>query len=885
MNPQPSTREELLQAVRANLGSREIEAEDVRVQPDPYGGWRIAVVAGAFTGQSLAERRAVVLAGLDDLDVEWIDLLTPEEREWAGDLPGDTEPEQLPLWPEALARGGAESAPARFPSDLDDDLPPPIVTTFYSLRGGVGRSTALAYTGRILAANGRKVVCVDMDLEAPGLAALFGQESEVGAEQGVVSLLLQLDQGETPDFASHLIRLDESDDLYLVPAGLPDADYARRLRFIEPSVWYREEHNPLRLLLDGLRDKLPFRPDVILLDARTGITPLSGPLLFDLADIAVVVLFPHPQTRRGTEMLVSGLLAAQTHHRSVNGHALAPEPRFLVSPIPASKAPEVIQRYEHRSLAWIAEWLSPANRERQGKEILESEVTHFVRYREDVATSDRILRDTETWRAFQGVADWVERFLPTRGEARAEPSLEKRKIAVLEELRFASGTAEDQENFLDYFVETQVVRDAIRPDVPLVLGRKGSGKTAVFRRLSENVAQEAIVVHSPTPLKGDRPWLMSADGFQGVEELLGGSGIPSRSPKGDNAGWRHFWSFYTSIAVTHGLGASGSLPEKLGGQDLPTTQGEVLDVFEQILGKTRFGIRLNDWLSDLDRRAAPDTLLLLDGLDAGFGSDQTDRDRRRRAVQDLFTFWTDQGSGLQNLRLKILLREDIWKALRFENKSHLFGRSVSLKWQDQATFFKVVLKQALRSNAFRDLLVSVPGGERLASVTADDWSGEDVFAAWGLLVGERMKGGKTTFTRNWVWNRLGDANGDHAPRHLLQLFYAAGPWEKKEHARNPYNRTVIRPRGLIESLPAVSGMARDSLAEEFSELEELMSCLSQLGRTPVAAHDLKDHESAVELAREVGLLNVYEGTDDRVERYKVPDIYRYGLNMTRMGQA
>ncbi len=867
-------RDELLQAVLANLGNVEIDAEDVRVQPDPYGGWRVAVVAGAFADQSLAQRRATVLAGLDDLDVEWIDLLTPEERVWAGDLPGDTEPEQLPLWPEALARGVVESAPTPFPSDLDDDLEPPIVTTFYSLRGGVGRSTALAYTGRILAAGGRKVVCVDMDLEAPGLAALFGQENEIGTKQGVVSLLLQLDQGETPDFASHLLRLDETDDLYLIPAGLPDPDYARRLRFIDPSNWYREERNPLRLLLDGLREKLPFRPDAILLDARTGITPLSGPLLFDLADIAVVALFPHPQARRGTAMLVSGLLAARNHHRSVNGDALAPEPRFLISPIPASKAPEVVQRYEHRSLAWIGEWLSTANRQRQGKEILESEVTHFVRYREDVATSDRILRDTETWRAFQGIADWVERFLPTPGEVDAEPSLAKQKTAVLEELRFATGTAEDQEDFRDHFVETQVVRDAIRPGVPLVLGRKGSGKTAVFRRLSENPEQKAVVVHSPAPLKGDRRWLMSIDGFQGVEELLGA-----------HADWRHFWSLYTSIAVTHALAPNEALPEGLGEQALPETEDNVLNVFEQILGTARFGIRLNNWLSDLDRRSPPNTLLLLDGLDTGFGSGQIHRDRRQRAIQDLFAFWMDQGTGLRNLRLKILLREDIWKALRFENKSHLFGLSVSLKWQDPATFFKVVLKQTLRSSAFQELLESVPGGDRLAGVTPDDWTEENVFAAWGLLVGERMKGSKTAFTRNWVWNRLGDANEDHAPRHLLQLFHEALPWEKKEHARDPYNRTVIRPRGLIDSLPTISRLALDSLKEEFSELEDLMSCLSELGRTPVAADDLKDHEGAVELAREVGLLNVYEGTDDRVERYKVPDIYRYGLNMTRMGQA
>ena len=870
------TRNKIRTSIEANLENAGIKIETVRVQPDPYGGWRIAVVADAFDGMSLTQRKATALTGLEDLQIEWVDLLTSEERKWAGGLPADTDPEKLPLWPEALALGAAELPVPRFPSDLDEDLSPPIVATFYSLRGGVGRSTALAYTARILAGSGRKVVCVDMDLEAPGLAALFGQEDQVKVGQGVVALLLDLDQGGEPDFASHLLRLDDAEDLYLVPAGLPSPDYARRLRFIEPSAWYREESNPLRLLLDGLREKLPFQPDVILLDARTGITPLSGPLLFDLADLAIVAFFPHPQARRGTGALVRGLLAAHTQ-RSDNGHDLTPEPRFLVSPIPASKAHQIVRDYEHRSLSWVAEWLEPVNRDRepkQGEPVTESEITHFVRYREDLATSDRIGKDAEIWRAFEGVANWIERFLPAPGGESVAANLVTSKKSILEELHFATGTAEADQRFLDYFVETQVVRHAVDPEVPLVLGRKGAGKTAIFRHLSEGVRESAVVIHSPAPLKAQRAWQLSVDGFKSVEDEL---------RKSVDANWRHFWAFYSCVALSHKL-SPGEVPEGIGITELPSTENGVLDAFEKILSIRRFGIRLNDWLTDLDRRAAKSTLLLLDGLDTGFGSTSPDRIRRCQAIESLFGFWMDRGTGLQNLRFKILLREDIWKALRFENKSHLFGRSVTLKWQDQATYFKVLLKQALRSIAFKALLQSVSGDTRLVSVP-DDWSDEDVFTAWRLLVGDRMKGGNTTFTRNWVWSRLGDANENHTPRHLFQLFHAAVPWEKKEHARTAYDRTIIRPRGLIACLPEVSHLALDSLKEEFSELEPLMECLRRLRRTPVSADALKEHADAVEVAREVGLLSVYEGEDDRVERYKVPDVYRYGLEMTRMGQA
>src|SRR5690606_29853536 len=137
------------------------EAEDVRVQPDPYAGWRIAVVSSGFEGMSQDARRRAVLSALPEIKVQWLDVLTPEERTWAGALPANVELEQLPLWPESLARGRLEAGQPQFPSDLDEDLSPPIVTTFYSLRGGVGRSTALAYTAHLLAARGKKVICVD----------------------------------------------------------------------------------------------------------------------------------------------------------------------------------------------------------------------------------------------------------------------------------------------------------------------------------------------------------------------------------------------------------------------------------------------------------------------------------------------------------------------------------------------------------------------------------------------------------------------------------------------------------------------------------------------------------------------------------------------------
>lgn len=52
-------------------------------------------------------------------------------------------------------------------------MPDGIITTFYSYKGGVGRSFALANAAAAISAWGYRVLCIDWDLDAPGLAHYF----------------------------------------------------------------------------------------------------------------------------------------------------------------------------------------------------------------------------------------------------------------------------------------------------------------------------------------------------------------------------------------------------------------------------------------------------------------------------------------------------------------------------------------------------------------------------------------------------------------------------------------------------------------------------------------------------------------------------------------
>ncbi|MFH0901927.1 MAG: ParA family protein [Pseudomonadota bacterium] len=871
------TGDEIRDHIRRNMERLASVPCDLRVQPDPYIGWRVWVVSDVFGGMSSKDRRARALEGLDQEHFEWSELMTPEERNWAGAAPLDSDLENVPFWPEALGKARKLTAPiyALFASDLDEDLPPPLICTFYSLKGGVGRTTALAYTALNLASKGHKVVCVDMDLEAPGLAAMFGREKEIKEEMGVVHILDSLDHGDEVDLRDHLIRGHESTDLYLIPAGLPGAEYARLLRSTDPVAWYREEENPLLKMVDLLRN-LPLAPDVILFDARTGFHALNAPFLFGLSDVAVITFFPHPQARRGTGELVRALLASTTL-REAQGRKLTPMPRFLVSPIPASKAPEVVQRYRHRAVEWVSDWLSVLDhRER----LVEADLTHFVPYRESVATSDSILAGTESWNDYRPISEWLLGFLRQPDEDAPAIGPAQDKSSILGSLHFKSDTAEHQQQFLETFVETAVVAKALSPYVPLVLGRKGTGKTAVFRRLAESSDRTVVVGLAPAPLRNDRPWVLGADGFKTVEKVLQDHG----------ADWREMWALSTAIAIRSDLMATSSLPDpdprlSSGTSLVPLNELAFVDAVGAVFSNTGFGLLVADWLDKLDQAVKPDTLVLFDGLDTGFGNTDTDRQRRQSAIQGLFSFLTDKGERFKNIRLKVVLREDIWQTLRFENKSHLFGRSVSLKWNDQVDFLRVVLKQAMQSQEFARFMFR-QNTAKYRDMHVDQWPNEVVYKAWNTLVGERMKGGNTAFSRNWVWNRLADGNGDRTPRYLVQLFEEAVRWEQEESKTSPYERSLVRPRGLVEALTQVSPRALSALKdEEFPQLEALFERLRSLRSSPVNARDIEDLGDLVALAREVGVLSVYEGTEERAERYKVPDVYLAGLGMARKGQA
>ena len=178
----------------------------------------------------------------------------------------------------------------------------------YSIKGGVGRSTALAVLALALAKEGKRVTVIDLDLEAPGIGALLlGDELPA---YGVIDWLTEtLVDGESADrliqdilFRAPAVNANAlAGDVMVMPAyGIKTGNYVDKVgRAYMPSLGADGHLSRLADRLDHLVSVLAAReepPNLILLDSRAG--------FHDIAAAAVV--------RLGAQVLVFGRDEAQS---------------------------------------------------------------------------------------------------------------------------------------------------------------------------------------------------------------------------------------------------------------------------------------------------------------------------------------------------------------------------------------------------------------------------------------------------------------------------------------------------------------------------------------------------------------------------------------------
>src|ERR1700674_4976812 len=170
------------------------------------------------------------------------------------------------------------------------------IITFYSYKGGTGRSMAVANVAWLLASLGHRVLAIDWDLEAPGLHRYFEPfltDKSLENSTGLIDFVL--------DFASAAVSRGSNErqpdwyleyanilahatpvkwdfpspgHLHLVPAGRQDAAYAVRVNSFDWRQFYEKLGGGV--WLEAVKKKIRQRYDYILMDRRTGATGTSG---------------------------------------------------------------------------------------------------------------------------------------------------------------------------------------------------------------------------------------------------------------------------------------------------------------------------------------------------------------------------------------------------------------------------------------------------------------------------------------------------------------------------------------------------------------------------------------------------------------------------------
>jgi cellulose biosynthesis protein BcsQ/tetratricopeptide (TPR) repeat protein len=180
------------------------------------------------------------------------------------------------------------------------------VVTFYSYKGGTGRTMALANAAWILAANGHRVLTVDWDLEAPGLHRFFHpflDPSALAATTGMIDLITEYreealrDVPRPPDWHRHYARVrphaislnwpfPEGGSLDYLSAGRQNRDYSTALGGIDWDVFYDRFGGGQ--FFDALRDDMRRNYDYVLIDSRTGLSDIADICTVQMPDTLVV---------------------------------------------------------------------------------------------------------------------------------------------------------------------------------------------------------------------------------------------------------------------------------------------------------------------------------------------------------------------------------------------------------------------------------------------------------------------------------------------------------------------------------------------------------------------------------------------------------------------
>jgi hypothetical protein len=510
---------------------------------------------------------------------------------------------------------------------------------------------------------------------------------------------------------------------------------------------------------------------------------------------------------------------------------------------------------------------------------------------------------------------------PSRRRVRVPQSPEQQqmamdRLALLRALTFGTQIAEDETNELaTYFVQTDQWTRIFEGKIDIVRGEKGAGKSAIYATLLENkndLFDNNIIAVAAENLRGATVFkdLVSEPPTTEVEfivlwklyiiilaaQQMREYGIKSKAAQ----------TVYRALEDAKLLDAEFSLSRVLRSVQAfakSLVQAEAIEfptTFDPATGIPMFtprivlreptveqhklgAISVDNLFASIDealKESGYKVWVLFDRLDVAFTENH---DLEANALRALIRAYMDV-RNIDNISLKIFLREDIWNRITeegFREASHII-RFVVLDWTPPA-LLNLIMRRLLSNKPLLDNF-----GIDAKSVLKDAAKQEETFYRFFPRQVEEGKQKATTF--NWLVTRCADATRKTAPRELVQLLNCIRDQEIKrlEHGGAAPAGDQLFERSVFKlALPTVSDSRLvQYLYAEYPKQKVYLEKLDgqKADQTPESLQELwaVNAETAIAKAKELVDLGFFEqrGTKD-APTFWVPFLYRDALNLVQ----
>lgn len=885
LTTRPPTLPALREALRAEFG------EKVRLSRGHEGALRLRVISDRFEAAADAfeiVREALATRGLELPEPTLAVLKAPADLEpgqeelLLGPLTGGT-----PTWADALALE-PEVPPASLPSSYR-------TVAFWGLKGGVGRTTALAHVATIL---GRRqvVLALDLDLDSPGLVGTFALEDKRNGrprfddllrragDAGVSMEVLQaevkraLQPGKETSARVHVLGPEQADVAFV-------AELAGSLT---PSALYRGHGATLRRFVDAAVRAAG--ADLLLIDARSGYSDESAMAVLDLADEVVVFASPSPSTFPSLAPAIEAL------ERSRQARGRPRLVHFATGMLPGN---EEVRRRIVTALVDLVEGVQARLSEELETPVEErppAVVPMRIDYTSRIVENDGlILRD-----GLDGYRDLADSLLPPApGPSGAPVDQGWAAKVIVEVCRFFEdhpSVSPETEDLL--FIPPLCLQEFSPASTTAVLGDPGyagigTGKSALRRRMlrrPEEYQQQStpaappfdtvfIPAYAQSPRDHEREPLLSQRLLERLDRDLSLS--QGRSVNLTRT-WADVWSALLPWLVARGLALDvsqtklGPPLERLLGA---TSDDDVLAAVQELMAAPEaLRVGLDSMLSRASA-AQKNWILLFDDLDLLFGRSLDAQQRRNAMVAGLLTCeasWLRR-SQPDSKGCLLFAREDTIRASMLAARA-VHGQELQtfhqpLHWIPLDMLRLVVHTLLVASPTFAEVAHRYGATEPAVSEGAPEQIGEVLKLIWGERMDDR-DGRRSVISSICI--ALQDANGHHHPGPILALLRHAFEMRRTDVPATP---PLLAPAMLRAALPA----AGEERAQEIrrAAIEEELRSLDALHGEPNLEEPERLRRSlggrgapadAIERLASLGVVGV-SAPRDRTGLLRVADLY------------